>query len=172
MHLASQGGALPNRRGHEPCAGLSLPQGVSAGIWCAYTGTTKVQYAGELQVARNGKTEGLAMQLWPATIASPSHEAYAHVATIIVCFHNRTQHLLWREGAGGLSVSSQRVCMCFFYTMTCLSLRLARGFPDGAGARDHPHGRACTRAVRWGGHQHTSSRAVYRRSSYRLPLRG
>ena len=119
-----------------------------------YTGTRKVQHAGALRVARGGQTEGPAMQLWPATIASPSHEAYAHVATIIMCFHNRTQHLLWREGAGGLSVSSQRVYMRFFYTLTCLSLRLARGLPDEAGARDHPHGRACTRAVRQGGHQH------------------
>jgi hypothetical protein len=154
MHLASQGGALPKWRGYEPCAGLSPPQAVSAGIWCAYTGTRKVQHAGASKVARGGKTEGLAMQLWPATIASPSHEAYAHVATIIMCFHYRTQHLLWREGAGGLSVSSQRVYRRFFYTMTCLSLRLARGLPDEAGARDHLHGQAYTRAVRQGSHQH------------------
>ena len=29
-------------------------------------------------MVRGGDTEGPAMQLWPATIASPSHEAYAH----------------------------------------------------------------------------------------------
>jgi len=56
------------------------------------------------------------MQLWPATIASPTHEVYAHGVYNYKVSLQQDTILLWREGADGpLLVFRGAGCAFFVY---------------------------------------------------------